>query len=56
VFTYIHKFQKQAGKSIQVMQVMETVLAKYSDNPVVREFTSAALDKAPEWARIYPGD
>jgi len=26
------------------MQVMETVLAKYSDNPVVREFTSAALD------------
>jgi len=35
---------------------METVLAKYSDNPVVREFTSAALDKAPEWARMYPGD
>jgi len=26
------------------MQVMETVLAKYSDNPVVREFISAALD------------
>jgi len=33
------EFMKDGG-----MQVMETILAKYSDNPVVREFTSAALD------------
>jgi len=33
------EFMKDGG-----MQIMETVLAKYSDNPVVREFTSAALD------------
>jgi len=33
------EFMKDGG-----MQVMETVLAKYSDNPVVREFASAALD------------
>jgi len=33
------EFMKDGG-----MQVMETVLAKYSDNPVVRDFTSATLD------------
>jgi len=33
------EFMKDGG-----IQVMQTVLAKYSDNPVVREFTSAALD------------